>query len=61
LRDRINKMDVPLLATIPADSRLMEFEFSGRPLVGLGDESPVYETVAAGMDQILAHHERQSA
>jgi hypothetical protein len=31
----------------------MEFEFSGRPLVELGDESPVYRAVAAMMIQLI--------
>ena len=41
------KMNLPLLGTIPADEALAEFEFSGRPLVELGDESPVYRAVAS--------------
>lgn len=53
LQARIEAMDIPLLGVIPADSELMEFEFSGRPLVDLGDESPVYQTVESLMDQIL--------
>jgi hypothetical protein len=31
----------------------MDFEFSGRPLVELGDDSPVYRSVAKMMDEIL--------
>jgi CO dehydrogenase maturation factor len=53
LQDRIGQMDVPLLGVIPADQKLMEFEFSGRPLVELGDESPVYQAVAEMMRKIL--------
>ncbi|HRQ24165.1 MAG TPA: AAA family ATPase [Anaerolineales bacterium] len=49
-----DKMDVPLLGTIPADDALSEFEFSGKPLVELGDASPVYQTVDAMMRQIIA-------
>jgi CO dehydrogenase maturation factor len=51
--ERINSMGVHFLGTVPANNQLMEFEFSGRPLVELGDESPVYKAVAAMMDQIL--------
>ncbi|WKZ35229.1 MAG: AAA family ATPase [Anaerolineales bacterium] len=47
------KMDVPLLGTIPADEALSEFEFSGKPLVELGDESPVYQSVEKMMRKIL--------
>jgi len=47
------RLDVPLLGTIPADDNLSEFEFSGKPLVELGDESPVYQSVAGMMGRIL--------
>ena len=53
LKDFTDKMDVPLLNTIPADDDLSAFEFSGRPLVELGDESPVYQAVAKVMGSIL--------
>jgi CO dehydrogenase nickel-insertion accessory protein CooC1 len=44
---------VPLLGIIPADNDLAAFEFSGKPLVDLGDESPVYQAVADMLDKIL--------
>lgn len=47
------KMNLPLLGTIPADENLAAFEFSGRPLVELGDESPVYQAVGKIMKEIL--------
>ena len=53
LMDRIEKMDIQLLGSIPADETLVEFEFEGRPLVELGDESPVYQAVAEMMEKIL--------
>jgi CO dehydrogenase maturation factor len=53
LKEAIDGMDIPLLGIIPADSDLVEFEFSGRPLVELGDESPVYQAVAEMMSQII--------
>lgn len=46
-------LDVPLLGTIPSDSTLMDFEFSGRPLVDLGDQSPVFQAVDCMMRKIL--------
>jgi len=46
-------LDVPLLGTIPSDSTLMDFEFSGRPLVELGDQSPVYQAVDRMLRKIL--------
>lgn len=47
------KLDVSLLGVVPADEDLAEFEFSGKPLVELGDESPVYQAVQRMMSQIL--------
>jgi len=53
LQARIDEMDIPLLGVVPADEQLVEFEFNGRPLVDLGDESPVYQAVAGMMGAIL--------
>jgi len=54
LQDRIDGMNINFLGSIPSDNDLMEFEFSGRPLVELGDHSPVYQAVAGMMDKILS-------
>jgi CO dehydrogenase maturation factor len=53
LRKLVDGLGVPLLGVIPADNDLAAFEFSGQPLVDLGDESPVYQAVAGMMDEIL--------
>ncbi len=53
LKERVDGMDIPLLGVIPADAELLEFEFSGRPLVDLGDTSPVYQAVADMMKKVL--------
>jgi CO dehydrogenase maturation factor len=53
LEEQIDQMDIPLLGVIPADDQLTEYEFSGTPLVELGDESPVYRKVAEIVTQIL--------
>jgi CO dehydrogenase maturation factor len=53
LKAEIDKMDIPLLGTIPADDELSSFEFSGKPLVELGNESPTYQAVAKMMSSIL--------
>ncbi len=53
LQKRIDSMSVHFLGTVPANNQLMEFEFSGRPLVELGDDSPVYQAVAGMMEDIL--------
>jgi len=52
LQARIDALDIPLLGSVPADWELMEFEFSGRPLIELGDTSAVYTAVAGMIDQL---------
>ncbi len=52
LQARIEAMEIPLLGVVPSDARLLEFEFSGRPLVELGDDSPVYQAVAVMMAKL---------
>ena len=53
LEEFIDKMDIPLLGVVPADAELASFEFSGRALVDLGDDSPVFRVVAEMAHQIL--------
>jgi CO dehydrogenase maturation factor len=53
LSTEIGKLDIPLLGTIPTDEELSNFEFSGKPLVELGNDSPVYQAVAEMMGKIL--------
>ncbi len=53
LQAEINKLDIPLLGTVSTDEELSNFEFSGTPLVELGNDSPVYQAVAGMMDSIL--------
>jgi CO dehydrogenase maturation factor len=53
LAAEISKLDIPLLGTVPADDQLSAFEFSGTPLVNLGNDSPVYQAVANMMGKIL--------
>jgi len=53
LQEKIDSLDIPLIGTIPVDDTLMSFEIEGRPLVDLGDESPVYQAVVGIMEKIL--------
>jgi len=48
-----NNMDIPLLATIPADIELGNFDINGRPLIELSDNSPIYQAVAEMLRKIL--------
>ena len=49
----IQQLPIPLLGTVPSDTDLMDFEFSGRQLVELGDDSQVFRSVAEKIQQIL--------
>ena len=53
LVERINRLGMNFLGSVPSNNELMEFEFNGRPLVELGDESPVYQAVADMMEKII--------
>jgi CO dehydrogenase maturation factor len=53
LASEIGKLDIPLLGTVPADDELTSFEFSGKPLVELGNNSPVYQAVEGMLETIL--------
>jgi CO dehydrogenase maturation factor len=54
LIERIGKLDVEYLGEIPSDNDLMTFEFEGKPLIALGDQSPVYLAISKMMAKILA-------
>lgn len=53
LKERINQLDIPFLGAIPMSNELANFEFSGRPLVELSNDSPVYQAVASMLKGIL--------
>jgi len=53
LREKISSLDIPLLGTVPANMQLSEYEFSGRPLVDMSEESPVYLAVKNMLKKIL--------
>jgi CO dehydrogenase maturation factor len=53
LVEQAQKMQIPLLGTVPADDELVSFEFSGKPIIELSSDSPVYQAVAAMMEKIL--------
>jgi len=53
LQERIAAMDIPLLGAIPHDEALLEFEFSGRPVVEVDPQSPVYQAACELFKKIL--------
>ncbi len=53
LKERIDRLDIPLLGIIPADSEIANYEFDGRPLVEMGEESVIYQAVSGMMGKIV--------
>ena len=53
LKVLMDSLKTPLLGIIPEDNTLLSFEFCGRPLVELGEESPVYQAVEQMMRQLI--------
>jgi CO dehydrogenase maturation factor len=55
LQERIDSLDIPLLGVVPADEELTAAEFSGVPVVELGDQSRVYQAmikIAKGLEPL---------
>jgi CO dehydrogenase maturation factor len=52
LQERIDHLDLPLLGVIPASQELNELEFSGSPLIQLGESSTPYRAVAELMRKL---------
>jgi CO dehydrogenase maturation factor len=53
IMERVQGLDIPLVGVIQSDQELTEYEYSGRPLVELDPQSPVYVGVADIMKRIL--------
>jgi len=53
IQERISQLDIPLLGVVPSNDELVKLDTNGRPLIELGDESPVYQAVSAMMRKIL--------
>jgi CO dehydrogenase maturation factor len=53
LQERIDAMDIPLIGIIPPDAQLTELEFSGKPLIDVGDRSLIYQSVVEMISKIL--------
>lgn len=53
LQEKLDQIAVPLAGTVPLDENVMEFDFSGKPLLELENDSPVYQAVSAILDKTL--------
>lgn len=52
LHPAIAALGVPLLGVIPEDSNVRQFDLNGRPLIDLGDQSPVVRAVTRMMETL---------
>ncbi|MBM3694998.1 MAG: carbon monoxide dehydrogenase [Actinobacteria bacterium] len=53
LQEAVDKVDAPLLGTIPEAGDIRDFDVTGRPLVEVEGGSPVYRAVAEMLETIL--------
>ncbi len=53
IQERIDRLDIPLLGIIPTDNDLAILEYDGRPVIELGDQSMVYQSVSHMIHKIL--------
>lgn len=49
----VDNMNIPFLGTIPEDLELRDLEYSGKPIIGISKESPVYKKISLILDQII--------
>ncbi len=50
---QIQKLNLPLAGVIPPDDQVIECEYTGKPLIQLAPESPLYRAVVEIMEKIL--------
>ena len=53
LQQRIDQLDIPLLGVIPDSQEINQLEYSGKPVIQLGETSSVYKAIAAMMEKTL--------
>jgi CO dehydrogenase maturation factor len=53
IQQLIQKSDLPLLGTIPSDQDISDLDISGRPLIDIRNNSPMFIAISAIMRQIL--------
>ena len=56
LQEAVAQVKAYFLGIVPYDVTLTEFEFTGRPLIELDVNSPVYQAVREMFKRALAHH-----
>jgi CO dehydrogenase maturation factor len=56
LKAAVDQVKAEYLGVVPYDATLTEFEFTGRPLIDLDGDSPVYQSVRRMFQRALAAH-----
>jgi CO dehydrogenase maturation factor len=56
LEEAIGKVKAEFLGIVPYDVTLAEFEFTGRPLIDLDEDSPVYQAARGMIKRALARY-----
>lgn len=52
LQGFIEKMDIPLIGVFREEEQLSEYDASGKPLIELGEDSPLYFEISRVMEQL---------
>lgn len=55
LKERIERLEIPLLGVVPTSQELVEIELTGDSLMRIADDSPSYRAVSEMMGKILAN------
>ena len=55
LASAVDETGIELVGVIPSDQTMSEFEFTGRPLVELPEDSPVVQAVFAIADKLIGN------
>jgi len=53
IKSFVQTLDIPLLGSIPVDPGLAALEFAGKPLVDVGDDSPLYQSLGNMLRTII--------
>jgi CO dehydrogenase maturation factor len=59
LQEAIDAVNAEFLGVVPYDPTMTEFEFTGRPLVELDENSAVYQSVREMFERVLARQLHQ--
>ena len=51
--ERVLRLPIPLLGTVPHDPVVTEYDLLGKPLIGLDGDSPVSRSVRGLLDTVL--------